>query len=64
MSFRTYYRTISVLLKKRKYDTQYSEKCGKYRIIRIKETVERFIECRDYSKGITRIKCTNPYCDH
>jgi hypothetical protein len=27
------------------YDAQYSEKYGKYRIIHIKETVERFIEC-------------------
>jgi hypothetical protein len=26
------------------YDLQYSEKYGKYRIIRIKETVGRFIE--------------------
>jgi hypothetical protein len=46
------------------YDTQYSEKYGKYRIIYIKETVERFIECGDYSKGIARIKCTNPNCGH
>jgi len=30
------------------YDTQYSGKYGKYRIIRIKETVERFIECGGY----------------
>ncbi|MBA7713442.1 hypothetical protein ES703_122445 [subsurface metagenome] len=27
------------------YDTQYSGKYGKYRIIRIKEAVEKFIEC-------------------
>ena len=27
------------------YDAQYSEKYGKYRIIRIKEAVEKFIEC-------------------
>jgi hypothetical protein len=46
------------------YDTQYSEKYGKYRIIHIKETVERFIECGDYSKGIARIKCTNTHCRH
>ena len=46
------------------YDTQYSGKYGKYRIIRIKETVERFIECGDYSKGMARIKCTNPHCGH
>jgi len=46
------------------YDTKYSEKYGKYKIIRIKETVERFIECGDYSKGIARIKCTNTHCGH
>jgi hypothetical protein len=46
------------------YDIQYSEKYGKYRIIHIKETVERFIECGDYSKGIARIKCTNTTCGH
>jgi len=44
------------------YDAQYSEKYGKYRIIRIKESVEKFIECGDYSKGITRIKFTNNDC--
>ena len=46
------------------YDTQYSGKYGKYRIIRIKEAVEKFIECGDYSKGVAGIKCTNPDCDH
>jgi hypothetical protein len=46
------------------YDAQYSEKYGKYRIIRIKEAVEKFIDCGDYSKGVARIKCTNPDCDH
>ncbi|MCK5095187.1 MAG: LysE family transporter [Spirochaetes bacterium] len=30
----------------------------------IKETVERIIECGDYSKGMARIKCTNPHCGH
>jgi len=46
------------------YDAQYSEKYGKYRIIRIKEAVEKFIDCGDYSKGVARIKCTKPDCDH
>lgn len=46
------------------YDTQYSEKYDKYRIIHIKETIERFIECGDYSKGIARIKCTHTYFGH
>ena len=46
------------------YNTQYSEKYGKYRIIYIKETVKRFVECGDYSKGIARIKCTITTCGH
>ena len=43
---------------------KYSEKSIKYRIVRIKETVERFIESGDYSKNIERIKCTNAHCKH
>ena len=46
------------------YDTQYSKRYGQYRIIRIKESVEKFIECGDYSKGIARIKCTNHDCKY
>ena len=46
------------------YDTQYSKKYGKYKIIHIKESVEKFIECGDYSKGIARIKCTNHDCKY
>ncbi|KKL21693.1 hypothetical protein LCGC14_2442870, partial [marine sediment metagenome] len=46
------------------YDELYAKQYGKYRIIRIKEAVENFIECGDYSKGIARIKCTNHNCDH
>ena len=45
------------------YDAKYSEKYSKYRIMRIKEAVEKFIECGDYSKGIARIHCTNPNVD-
>ena len=48
----------------KRYDNHYADKYGKYRIIRIKQAVEKFIECGDYSKGIARIKCTNPDCDH
>ena len=48
----------------KRYDDHYADKYGKYRIIRIKQAVEKFIECGDYSKGIARIKCTNPDCDH
>ena len=46
------------------YDDHYADKYGKYRIIRIKNAVEKFIGCGDYSKRIARIKCTNPECDH
>jgi len=46
------------------YDDHYAQRYGKYRIIRIKEAVGKFIECGDYSKGIARIKCTNPECGH
>jgi len=46
------------------YDDLYAKQYGKYRIIRIKEAVEKFLECRDYSKGIARIKCANPHCGH
>ncbi|HDY86958.1 MAG TPA: hypothetical protein ENH82_02445 [bacterium] len=46
------------------YDDHYAKQYGKYRIIRVKEAVEKFLEFRDYSKGIARIKCTNPVCDH
>ena len=48
----------------KRYDDHYADKYGKYRIIRIKQAVEKFIECGDYSKGIARIKCINPDCDH
>jgi hypothetical protein len=46
------------------YDDHYAQRYGKFRIIRIKEAVGKFIECGDYSKGIARTKCTNPECDH
>ncbi len=46
------------------YDELYAKEYGKYRIIRIKEAVEKFLECGDYSKGIARIKCTNPECKY
>jgi len=46
------------------YDELYAKQYGKYRIIRIKEAVEKLLECGDYSKGIARIKCTNHNCDN
>jgi hypothetical protein len=48
----------------KRYDDHYADKYGKYRIIRIKQAVEKFIDCGDYSKGVARIKCTSPDCDH
>jgi len=36
----------------KQYDELYAKKYGRYRIIRIKEAVEKFLECGDYSKGI------------
>jgi hypothetical protein len=47
------------------YDENYSKDYGgEYRIVRIHEAVEKFKECGDYTKGIARIKCTNPDCKH
>jgi len=42
----------------------YAKQYGTYRIIRIKEAVETFLKCGDYSKGIDRIKCANPHWGH
>jgi len=47
-----------------RYDELYAKEYGKYRIIRIKKAVEKFLECGDYSKGVARIKCTNPDCKY
>ena len=35
-----------------RYDDLYAKKYGKYRIIRIKEAVEKFLECGDYSQKV------------
>jgi hypothetical protein len=35
-----------------------------FKRVPIKEAVEKFTECGDYSKGIAPIKCTNPHCGH
>ena len=44
------------------YDAEFAVRLGKYRQGRIASAVERFMECGDYTKGIARIKCTNPEC--
>ena len=49
---------------KEQYDELYSKDYGEYRIVRIHEAVNNFIECGNYSKGVARIKCTNPECKH
>ena len=54
MSFRKYYNHFNVF--EENYETKYSEKYGKYRIIRIKETVECFIECGDYITTLKQCK--------
>jgi hypothetical protein len=46
------------------YDDHYADKYVKYRLIRIKEAVQKFLECGDYTKGVARIKCTNKGCKY
>jgi hypothetical protein len=45
-----------------RYDAEFAARLGKYRQERIAKSVERFLDCGDYSKGIARIKCTNAEC--
>jgi hypothetical protein len=42
------------------YHTQYARRLGHSRLQRITRAVERFLECGDYTKGVARIRCTNP----
>lgn len=47
------------------YEEKYSKDYDEYRIIRIHETVNNFIECGDYSKEIAGIICTtNKECKY
>lgn len=46
------------------YEEKYAPEYGKFRIGRIIEVAENFIDCGDYNRGIARIKCTNPECGH
>ncbi len=46
------------------YEEKYADKYGKFSIIRIKEAVLEFLDCGDYSKGIARIRRTNPECGY
>ena len=45
-----------------RYDAEFAVRLGKYRQKRIAKAVERFLVCGDYTRGIARIKCTNPEC--
>jgi Transposase zinc-binding domain len=44
------------------YHTQYARRLGRSCLQRITKAVERFLECGDYTKGVARIRCTNPDC--
>ena len=46
------------------YDERYAEQYGKFRLQRIEQVAEPFITCGDYTRGIARIRCTNPDCGH
>lgn len=45
-----------------RYDDELATRLGKVRVPRITRDVERFLNCGDRTKGIARIKCTNPDC--
>lgn len=45
-----------------RYEAEYAIRLGKFRLPRITKAVERFLDCGDYTKGIARIRCTNPEC--
>jgi hypothetical protein len=46
------------------YEAMHAIICGRFRIERITEVVEKFVLCGDYSKGVARIQCTNPDCKY
>lgn len=46
------------------YESIYSGTFGKFSLDRISGSVERFLDCGDYTKGIARISCTDDKCDH
>jgi hypothetical protein len=45
-----------------RYDAEFAARLGKFRRERIAKAVGRFLDCGHYTKGIARIKCTNPGC--
>ena len=46
------------------YEQKYRETYGDYRFERIERVIGQFRECGDYTKGMARIRCTNPECGH
>jgi len=55
--FRTHFPEFAAL-----YETRYARRLGRSRLPRITGAVERFLQCGDYTKGVARIRCTNPDC--
>lgn len=47
-----------------RYEEEYAEKYGKYRLHAISEKVFQFIECGDYSAGVAKVDCTDSDCNH
>ncbi len=47
-----------------RYDEEYADAYGKFRLERIQAVGEHFLTCGDYRQGIARIRCTNPDCGH
>ena len=46
------------------YEEQYAEKYGRFYLDRIMGVADHFIDCGNYLKGMTRIRCTNSDCGH
>ncbi len=44
------------------YEEKYRETYGDWRFELIDRVIGQFCECGDYTKGIARIRCTNPEC--
>ena len=44
------------------YEQKYRETYGDYRFERIERVIGQFRKCGDYTKGMARIRCTNPEC--
>jgi len=57
--FKTHYQTFED-----DYDKSYADTYGQFRLPRIQQAVNRFLDCGDFAKGIARIKCTGKDCKH